>query len=56
MGISVQADSMELRIRNMADSLHVALKVRAAVERKTLNQTVIDLLAQAVSITPKLKK
>jgi plasmid stability protein len=38
----------ELRIRNMPESLHRSLKIRAVTEGVDLNNLVIELLRQAM--------
>jgi plasmid stability protein len=43
----------EIRIRYLTADLHRKLKVRAALDSKTLNQTILDALLAYVKSSPK---
>lgn len=52
-GRVIKKSSAEIRIRYLTADLHRKLKVRAALESKTLNQTILDALLAYVKSSPK---
>jgi plasmid stability protein len=46
---------VEFRIRHLDDEIHHLLKIRAAIEKKTMNQIIIEALAAYVKPLTKIR-